>query len=151
MSAHWDADIFFYKWEICRHICQHIFRMPKNMLTYSDADIYANRLRCWHMTTYVGIICRYLDCESSWILPTDNQWITLRFLSAHCPYPIHFVRYLSTTCLVPLRFISVHIRQSSVCVSQVYHVDGYLMDKTIDKTEFFRKYTIRVLYEEWIV
>ena len=59
----------------------------------------------------------------------DSQWISLWWLSTHCPFPIHFVRYLSVTCLELMWFISVHIRWSSICVTLWQITNGYVINK----------------------
>ena len=93
MPTYSDADIYaniLSWWHKCRQIEMrtyssssgeyadtyfntHNFRILTNMHTYADADIYANILRCWHMPTYVGIMCRHLDCDSCCNMGSANH------------------------------------------------------------------------------
>ena len=116
MPTYSDGDIYaniLSWWHKCRHIEMrkysssrgeyadiyfntHNFRILTNMPTYADADIYGNILRCWHMPTYVGIMCRYLDCESCCNMGSANH--KPRYI--HGGHKMHVGRAIGCGCLV---------------------------------------------------
>ena len=69
-----------------------------------------------------GVLCLFKITSRQ---PTDNSLLVIHSLSIPNPFGLVFVQYLSGTHA----FISVHIRQSSVCVSQCPITIGHIMDK----------------------
>ena len=104
--------------------------------------IYGNQLIIRYSSVHVRLI-RYLHVDVRWCRiyplgsfvqvqncerqPMDNSFAAVRSSSV----PNLFCLVLAITCLVLLQFISVHIRQLSICAPQWRTSNGHVTDNTM--------------------